>query len=33
MGFIYLIRNTVNGKGYIGKTERTIAQRFCWPCG
>jgi DNA-binding XRE family transcriptional regulator len=28
MGFIYQIRNTLNGMCYIGKTERTIAQRF-----
>jgi hypothetical protein len=25
MGHIYLITNSVNGKGYIGKTERSIA--------
>ena len=28
MGHIYLIRNTLNGKGYVGKTEKTIARRF-----
>jgi group I intron endonuclease len=28
MPTVYLIRNTVNGKGYVGKTEKTVAQRF-----
>ena len=28
MGFIYKITNNVNGKFYIGKTERTIGYRF-----
>ena len=28
MGFIYKITNNVNGKFYIGKTERTIEWRF-----
>lgn len=23
IGYIYLVRNLVNGKGYIGKTSRT----------
>jgi group I intron endonuclease len=27
-GYIYLIRNLVNGKGYVGKTEKTISLRF-----
>ncbi len=27
-GYIYLIRNLVNGKAYIGKTEKTVAWRF-----
>ena len=27
-GYIYLIRNLLNGKAYIGKTERTIHLRF-----
>lgn len=28
MGQIYLIRNTVNNKVYVGKTTRTVASRF-----
>jgi group I intron endonuclease len=27
-GYIYLIRNLVNGKGYVGKTEKTVSLRF-----
>lgn len=27
-GHIYLIRNLVNGKGYVGKTQVTVAERF-----
>lgn len=30
-GYIYLIRDLVNGKGYVGKTERTIGLRFSQP--
>ena len=28
MGYIYLIRNTINGKGYVGQTVVSIEQRF-----
>lgn len=28
MGFIYLIRNTLNGKGYVGQTTDTAQGRF-----
>jgi group I intron endonuclease len=28
MGYIYLIRNRVNGKSYVGRTLKTIVQRF-----
>jgi group I intron endonuclease len=28
MGRIYLIVNSVNGKGYIGQTEKTVARRW-----
>lgn len=28
MGFIYQIKNDINDKTYVGKTTRTIAQRF-----
>jgi len=28
MGYIYLIRNTINGKGYVGQTAASIEQRF-----
>ena len=28
MGYIYQIVNIVNGKVYIGKTEKTIEERF-----
>lgn len=28
MSFIYLITNKINGKQYVGKTNRTIAERF-----
>ena len=27
-GYIYLITNKVNGKGYIGQTNRTVPFRF-----
>jgi group I intron endonuclease len=27
-GFIYLIRNVVNGKGYVGKTIKSVVARF-----
>ena len=32
MGYIYKITNKVNGKSYIGKTERTIQRRFQEHC-
>ena len=32
MGYIYKITNTINQKVYIGKTERTIEQRFKEHC-
>ena len=32
MGYIYKITNKVNGKSYIGKTERTIQRRFLEHC-
>ena len=28
MGYIYKITNTVNGKSYVGKTEKTIQERW-----
>lgn len=28
MAFIYVITNDVNGKQYVGKTNKTIEQRF-----
>ena len=28
MGFVYLIRNTVNGKCYVGQTRRDIQERW-----
>ena len=28
MAYIYQITNDINGKIYIGKTERTIEERF-----
>ena len=28
MGYIYKITNNINGKSYIGKTERTIEIRW-----
>lgn len=28
MGYIYIIKNTVNNKVYIGQTRRTIQLRF-----
>ena len=28
MGYIYIIKNTVNNKVYIGQTSRTIKKRF-----
>jgi group I intron endonuclease len=28
IGHVYLIRNLINGKGYIGKTHVPVAQRF-----
>lgn len=28
MGFIYLIRNKINGKGYVGQTKRPIEKRW-----
>lgn len=28
MSFIYLITNNVNGKQYVGKTEKTVEERF-----
>jgi predicted nucleotidyltransferase len=27
-GYIYLIRNLLNGKAYIGKTEKSVSLRF-----
>lgn len=30
--FIYLITNTVNGKKYVGKTERTVEERWREHC-
>lgn len=32
MAYIYKITNDINGKQYIGKTERTIEQRFIEHC-
>lgn len=26
---VYLVRNLVNGKVYVGKTTRTLAHRWC----
>lgn len=28
VGFIYLIRNRVNGKGYVGQTVKSVRKRF-----
>jgi hypothetical protein len=28
LGFIYLIRNRVNGKGYVGQTVKSVRKRF-----
>lgn len=28
MGYIYKITNNINGKMYVGKTERSINKRF-----
>lgn len=28
MGYIYKITNQINGKSYIGKTERTVEERW-----
>ncbi len=28
IGFVYLIRNNINGKCYVGKTTRTVASRW-----
>lgn len=28
VGFIYLIRNRINGKGYIGQTVKSVRKRF-----
>ena len=32
MAYIYKITNTINNKVYIGKTEKTIKERFCEHC-
>jgi predicted GIY-YIG superfamily endonuclease len=32
MGIIYLIKNNVNGKLYIGQTDRTIKKRWYEHC-
>jgi len=32
MGTIYILKNKINGKCYIGKTERGFHERFCIVC-
>ena len=30
MGYIYMIKNTINDKIYIGQTQKSLDERFEW---